>query len=229
MSMLELGHWALKNPGRFSHPNPSNFMGATFLKQALLELAPNELAFQLPVENKNEFLKKTKPLWDWYDKLLPNLWRQGTSFPDNESIQKQLFVDGALDFAMSFDPAVAAAGIEEGFFSKTTRVLVLKDGTIGNVSFVAIPYNARNKAGAMVIANFLLEPEVQAHMQNIEVLGSYTVLDPGKLDIKSKMFFDKLPTSPALPNKAELGSTLLEPHASWMTFIKKEWAERYTR
>ena len=85
---------------------------------------------------------------------------------------------------MSFDPAVAAAGIEEGLFSKTTRVFVFENGTLGNVSFVAIPFNAANKDGAMVVANLLLEPEVQARMQNIEFLGSFTVLDLQKLDLR---------------------------------------------
>ncbi len=54
-------------------------------------------------------------------------------------------------------------------------------GTIGNISFVAIPFNAAHKEGAMVVANFLLDPATQAHAQDITVLGSYSVLDPAKL------------------------------------------------
>ena len=38
-----------------------------------------------------------------------------------------------------------------------------------------------------------------------------------------------LPTAPALPSVADLGPTLLEPHASWMTRLTGEWARRYTR
>ena len=229
ITMVKLGKWASRNPGRLTHPDPSNFMGATFLKQALLELVSDTSILQNPVKSKKQFLLETEVLWDWYDDLRPNLWRKGNSFPENESIQKQLFNDGELDFAMSFDPAVAAAGIAEGLFSKTTRVHTFENGTLGNVSFVAIPYNATNKDGAMVIANLLLEPEVQARMQNIEFLGSFTVLDLQKLDSKSKVAFDMLPTNPALPKIDDLGQTLLEPHSSWMTFLKQEWAQRYTR
>ena len=34
---------------------------------------------------------------------------------------------------------------------------------------------------------------------------------------------------PALPTNAELGTTLLEPHPSWMTRITAEWERRYTK
>ena len=106
---------------------------------------------------------------------------------------------------------------------------MFENGTLGNVSFVAIPFNAANKDGAMVVANLLLEPEVQARMQNIEFLGSFTVLDLQKLDSESREIFDLLPSTPALPKIDDLGQTLLEPHSSWMTFLTQEWAKRYTR
>lgn len=102
-------------------------------------------------------------------------------------------------------------------------------GSIGNVSFVAIPYNAANMAGAKVVANTLLDPEVQARMQNIEVLGSFSVLDPARLDDKARAAFAELPTDPALPALDQLGPVLPEPHADWMTRLTAEWQARYTR
>jgi len=94
---------------------------------------------------------------------------------------------------------------------------------------VAIPYNAANAEGAQVVANHLLDPAVQARMQNIEVLGSFSVLDPTRLDDAAHAAFDALPTAPALPTLDDLGPTLPEPHASWMTRLTEEWARRYTR
>ena len=91
---------------------------------------------------------------------------------------------------------------------------------------MAIPFNAAHAAGAQVVANFLLEPETQAHMQDITVLGSFSVLDPAKLPEGA---FADLPTAPALPTLQDLGPTLPEPHASWMTRLTEEWAARYTR
>jgi putative thiamine transport system substrate-binding protein len=227
-TMADFGDWAAAHPGRFTHPDPSNFMGATFLKQALIELAPDPAVLQQPVTDEG-FAAATAPLWAWYDALRPNLWRKGESFPENESVQTRLLNDGEIDMAMSFDPASTAAQIKAGLLPETVRVFVPEGGSIGNVSFVAIPYNAAHKEGAEVVANFLLEPATQARMQNIEVLGSFSVLDPAKLDAAAKAAFAALPTAPALPALADLGPTLLEPHASWMTRLTEEWARRYTK
>ena len=227
-TMTEIANWAASNPGRMTHPNPSDFIGATFLKQALIELTPDPAALQFPVTDA-AFAAATAPLWAWYDALRPHLWRQGAAFPENQSAQEQLLNDGEIDISMSFDPASAAAGIAQGLLPQTARVFVPKAGSIGNVSFVAIPFNAANAEGAQVVANFLLEPATQAHMQNIEVLGSFSVLDDAKLEAQAQAAFAALPSSPALPSLAELGPTLLEPHASWMTRLTDEWAQRYTK
>lgn len=219
--------WAAAHPGRFTHPDPSNFMGATFLKQALIELAPDPTVLQSPVTDES-FATATAPLWAWYDALRPNLWRSGEAFPENQSVQQQLLNDGEIDMSMSFDPASTAAAIAQGLLPETVRVFVPEGGSIGNVSFVAIPYNAANAEGAEVVANFLLDPATQAHMQNIDLLGSFSVLDPVRLDAAAQAAFTALPTAPALPSVADLGPTLLEPHASWMTRLTEEWARRYT-
>ena len=227
-TMAGFTDWAAAHPGRLTHPNPANFIGATFLKQALIELAPDATALQLTVTDAS-FATQTAPLWAWYDALRPNLWRGGEAFPENESVQQQMLNDGEIDIAMAFDPASTAAAIAQGSLPETARVFTPKAGSIGNISFVAIPFNAAHKAGAQVVANFLLDPATQAHMQDITVLGSFSVLDPAKLDAPAEAAFAALPTAPALPTLASLGPTLLEPHASWMTRLTEEWAKRYTR
>ncbi len=220
--------WAAAHKGRMTHPDPSNFMGATFLKQALIELAPDASVLQQPV-TEEAFAAATAPLWAWYDALRPNLWQGGTTFPASGEVQQQMLSDGEVDIAMSFDPASTAAAIKAGNLPETARVFVPQAGSIGNISFVAIPYNAAHQAGAEVVANFLLEPATQAHMQDIEVLGSFSVLDPARLDAAGKAGFAALPTASALPALADLGPVLLEPHASWMTRLTEEWAKRYTK
>ena len=228
LSMTALLEWATINPGRFTHPDPSNFMGATFLKQALIDLTLDTAVLQEPV-TEDSFVAATRPLWKWYDALRPTLWRGGETFPENQSVQQQLLNDGEIDIAMSFDPASTALAIAQGLLPETARVFVPEGGTIGNVSFVAIPYNAASREGAQVVANFLLAPDTQAHMQNIEVLGAFSVLAVAKLKADARATFATLQTAPGLPSLADLGPTLLEPHASWMTRLTQEWARRYTR
>ncbi|MCG6112389.1 MAG: ABC transporter substrate-binding protein [Paracoccus sp.] len=220
--------WAKAHPGRVTHPDPANFMGATFLKQALVELAPDVTDLSAPPDDDG-FTAATAPLWDWYDALRPNLWREGQAFPENESVQQQMVNDAAIDVAMSFDPASAAAAIADGLLPETMRVHVPDAGSIGNVSFVAIPFNAAHQAGAKVVANALLEPATQARMQNIEVLGSFSVLDPARLVAEERAAFAALPTAPALPALTDLGPVLPEPHPDWMTRLTMEWQSRYTR
>jgi putative thiamine transport system substrate-binding protein len=55
------------------------------------------------------------------------------------------------------------------------------------------------------------------------------VLDLAKLTPQERQRFADLPKSPALPTNAQLGTTLLEPHPSWMTRIASEWEKRYTK
>ncbi len=227
-SMGELLDWARDNPGRFTHPDPANFMGASFLKQALISLVDTPAILQNPV-SEADYAALTAPLWAWYDALRPLMWREGETFPENESIQARLLNDGEIDITMSFDPSYAAAAINLGLLPDTARVFVPEGGTLGNISFVAIPYNAAHVEGAQVVADFLLSPEAQAHMQNIDNLGAFSVLDPALMDAEAAAFFADLPQSPALPELADLGPTLLEPHASWMTAIAEDWAARYAR
>ena len=227
-TMVGFVDWAAAHPGRMTHPHPSNFMGTTFLKQALIELAPDPAVLQAEVTDA-AYGPASEALWQWYDALRPNMWREGTAFPENESVQAQMLNDAELDIAMFFDPAAPAALIEQGLLPDTARVFVPEGGTIGNISFVAIPYNAAHREGAMVVADFLLEPATQARMQDITVLGSFSVLDPARLDDAARADFAALPSAPALPTLDELGPTLLEPHPSWMTRLTEDWAERYTQ
>src|SRR3989338_8695659 len=64
---------------------------------------PDASLLQAPVTDA-DFASATAPLWAWYDALRPNLWRNGKTFPENESVQQQLLNDGEVDISMSFDP-----------------------------------------------------------------------------------------------------------------------------
>jgi putative thiamine transport system substrate-binding protein len=225
-SIPEFLEWAKAHPGRFAHPDVRDFLGVTFLKQALYELTPDPGVLQLPATD-DTFDAATAPLWAWYDELKPLLWRQGRQFPQHGPAARQLLADGEIDMLISFDPAEAAAWVEAGLAPDTVRAFTLDKGTIGNTSFVAIPYNSGSTAAAMVLADFLLEPEVQARAQDTRHLGSFTVLDLDKLDAEQRRMFDELPTNPALPGSDDLRLALPEPHPSWMTRSIDEWMRRY--
>jgi putative thiamine transport system substrate-binding protein len=227
-SANELLAWARKNPGRLTHPNPSNFLGATFLKQMLYESAADNAVMQQPANDEN-FAVVTAPLWAWYEQLRPLLWHGGKQFPENGSAQRQLLNDGEIDITLSFNPAEAAVSAASGQLPQSVRTFTLRRGTIGNTSFVAIPYNAAHKEGALVFADFLLEPATQARAQDIKEMGSVNVLDLAKLSASERALFDRLTPSAVLPTATELGKPQLEPHSSWMTRVTAEWQRRTAR
>ncbi|MCZ4282230.1 ABC transporter substrate-binding protein [Kiloniella laminariae] len=226
-SLQELSDWAEKHPGRFTYPAPPDYLGSTFLKQALIDLTDKEDTLRSPVANQAEFDEKTKPLWQFLDRLHPELWRSGKQFPVSSSAQQQLLDDGEVDIHLSFNPGAASALIESGELPASVRTFTFKDGTIGNTHFVAIPYNSSHKEAAMVVANFLMSPEAQARKQDPRYWGDDTVLAIDKLSAEDRSTFDAIELGIATLPPQDLGPTLLEPHPSWMEKIEREWLKRY--
>jgi putative thiamine transport system substrate-binding protein len=225
-SVAALAEWAANNPGRFTYPQPPDYLGTTFLKQVLYGVIEDPSVLQMPVEAV-DYDMTVAPLWDYLDGLTPNLWRSGAAYPQNESRLGQLLADGEIDISFAFNPGRASAAIANFELPDTVRTFVFDQGTIGNASFVAIPYNAANQAGALVLANLLIDPEVQARAQDPAVLGFQTVLNMDALDAADRARFDALELGIATLSPSELGSALLEPHASWMTRIQQDWITRY--
>lgn len=225
-SMEALLDWAEKNPGEFTYPRIPDFTGSTFLKQALIELTEEDDALYQPV-SESDFGAIPAPLWDYLDTLHPHLWRSGRSFPDSGPALRTLMSDGELSLAFSFYPSEAAVAVREYQLPESVRSYVLEDGTLGNVHFVAIPYNSPHKAGAMTLANFLLSPEAQAQKQSLDMWGDRTVLDVNRLDEEDKARFEQGDAHPAKLPADALSHTLPEPHPSWMTALQEAWRERY--
>ena len=225
-SMSAILDWAQAHPGRFTYPQPPDFLGSTFLKQALVDLLDDPSVLQAPVSNET-YVEVTAPLWDYLDELTPLLWREGRAYPATGPAQLQLIADGEVDLAISFSPGEATAAIANQQLPDTVRTSVLDKGTIGNASFVAIPYNSGSAAGAMVVANFLLSAEAQVRQHNPEILGYGTVLNMDALDAEDRAAFDALDLGIATLSPADLGSVQDEPHPSWMTRVTDDWVERY--
>ncbi|MCB1453672.1 MAG: ABC transporter substrate-binding protein [Rhizobiaceae bacterium] len=218
--------WAKANPGRFSYPQPPDFIGSSFLKQVLSEKVVDRSVLLKPVIEE-EFAAVTKPLFDYLDQLHPVMWRSGGAYPQNYPAMRQLLADSELDIIFAFNPAEASSAIANGELPDTVRSFTFPGGTLSNTHFVAIPYNAAAKAGALVLANFLISPEAQAHKQDPQVWGDPTVLNVGKLDAEDKAKFDALDLGIATLAPEDLGPALDEPHPTWMDRLETEWKRRY--
>ncbi len=220
--------WAEANPGRFTYPRIPDFTGSTFLKQALIALVDDTAPLYAPTA-ESDFDAVTAPLWEYLDALHPHLWRSGRQFPATGPELRRLMGDGELSLAFTFYPSEPAAAVADFELPESVRSYVLDAGTLGNVHFVAIPFNSPRRAGAMAVADFLLSPEAQAHKQELAVWGDRTVLDVARLPEADRARFAIDEENPAMLPADALEKTLAEPHPSWMTALQEAWRERYVR
>jgi putative thiamine transport system substrate-binding protein len=222
----ELLAWVEANPGRFTYPQPPNFLGSTFLKLLLAYTIDDRdrLGAPLPEGEAEEALG---PLFAYLDALHPHLWRSGRTFPANQAALRQLFGDGEIVIGFANNPAEASGAIARDEFPASTRSFVLDDGMIANSHFVAIPSNANAPEAALVVANFLMSPVAQLRKQDPAVWGDFTVLDIAALDQNIQDGFAALDLGPATLTPTELGPAISEPHTSWLTAIEAMWAARY--
>ncbi len=223
---MQLLDWAKKNPGRFSYPAPPDFIGSSFLKQVLSEVIGDPAKLSKPV-NEESFERDVEPLFAYLDQLHTVAWRTGKAFPQNYPDMKQKLADGELDIIFAFNPAEASAGIKAGELPDTVRSFTFSGGTLGNTHFVAIPYNANAREGALLTANFLISPEAQLRKQDPIHWGDPTVLSMAKLAEPDRAAFAGLDLGVATLAPDQLGPVIAEPHASWMERIEVEWRRRY--
>lgn len=162
-SYADLRDYACANPGRVTYiaPGPGAFQGTRFVKGALYEISGGAEQWAGPF-NQELWDRWSPALWQYFNDLKPCLWREGATYPKDENELHSLFANGEVDFSIT--QAIAGAGplITEGLVPTTARAFVFDGNMIGDFNYVAIPANAPNKAAALVLANLILEPELQA-------------------------------------------------------------------
>lgn len=222
----ELLAWVADNPGRFTYPQPPNFLGSTFLKLLLAYTIDDRerLGAALP---DGEAEAALAPLFAYLDALHPHLWRSGRTFPANQAALRQLYSDGEITIGFANNPAEASGAIARDEFPASTRSFVFDDGMIANSHFVAIPANANAPEAALVVANFLMSPVAQLRKQDPAVWGDFTVLNVSALDQNVQDGFAALDLGAATLTPTELGPAIAEPHTSWLSAIEAMWAARY--
>jgi putative spermidine/putrescine transport system substrate-binding protein len=194
-----LAAYARAHPGRITYPAPPDFTGSAFVRQAVQALGENE-AFTYLAE------------------LKPSLWREGTSYPKDQPELERLFTTDQIDLVMSYNPNFVATAVERGTFAESVRPYVFTTGTLQNVSFLAIPSNASSPAGAQVVADLMLSPELQA--AKFAAVGIPTVLDLERLDDRGAF------AVAASPHRLdEFGTPLEELPAGAVPALDRRWRD----
>ena len=163
-----------------------------------------------------------EPALDYLRQLNPYLWNEGKSFPESSTKVDAMFADGELVMNMSYGPFTVATGIEQGIYSDTTRTFVFDNGTIGNTNYMAIAYDAPNKAGAMVVINEIISAEIQ--LTQYAQLKELPVVAAEKLSSEEKADFDAVDLGQGVLSQAELlEHRLPEMPANLVPIIEEIW------
>jgi putative spermidine/putrescine transport system substrate-binding protein len=229
-SIEKLREWIKSHPGRFTYLAPPDFTGSAFIRHILLfylrqqsggaafDGAFDEQLYQRAADATMAYLNEIKPY----------LWRKGETYPASPKEADRLFANSEIDFTMSYGPSFASERIARGEYPPTTRTFVFDEGTIGNYSYLAIPFNAANPAGALVVINHLMSP---AHtLDQGRALGSLFPLVTENLTPAERSAVEALPLGPATLPVSELAShQLAEPHTQYLERLEKDWRERVLR
>ncbi len=161
-SYAQLKEWVIEHPGRFTYiaPGPGAFQGTRFVKGALFEISGG--ADQWSTFDQATWDQWSPELWKYLNELKPYLWRNGETYPKDENELHSLFANQEVDFSITQAAVGAGALIEQGLVPATSKAFVFDQYMIGDFNYVAIPANAPNKAAALVLANLILDPALQA-------------------------------------------------------------------
>lgn len=223
----QLRDWIKAHPGRFTYIAPPDFTGSVFIRHLLLHFGAYTPKFQTGFDEQLYAQAAARAI-EYLNDINPYLWRKGETYPASQREADRLFANNEIDFTMNYGPSFASERIARGEYPPTTRTFVFDQGTIGNYSYLAIPYNASNIAGALVVINHLMSPEHA--IEQARTLGS---LFPAALELLSpeqKNAVAALPRDPATLSIAELSAhQLAEPDAQYLERLEKDWNEKVLR
>ena len=217
----ELEAYIKMYPGTFTISN--DFTGMTLMKSLLAELggSPTSLNGEFDEEKYNRL---SAQMWEWINANKKYFWKEGRTFPKEQSIMSQLFANGELNITAGFSEGGIEERVSSGLYPKTTKAYAWKNGTIKNSNYLGILSNAPQKAGAMQVINFLMSPEAQLKKNDPKGMDSNTILDLNKLTDEWKSKFEQSPKREYGIEVAELENyAIREPAAEYMIRLYEDF------
>jgi len=220
-SVTSLLAWAKAHPGRFTYPALPDFTGSMAVRTILYDTigGPSTLAGAF---DQAAYPPAATRLWTRLNAIEPTLWRHGRTYPQSESAVEKLYADGETSAFFTYGPGSVGPNVAKGLFPASTREAVLSVGNIANESFVAIPANAAHRAGALVLANLLQDPQTQRALYR--AAGIYPGIDLAKTDAATRRQFAEVPLNPSVLPLADLTEHAVPELASgYVARIEKDW------
>ena len=222
--LSELLDWAKANPGRFAYVAPPEFDGNRFLLMALYGVGGGYRPYAGGEFNEDLWKQNAPKVTAYLKELKPFLWREGQTYPPAQARLQELFANGEIWMMPVFDSKIAE-GLANGQFPKTTRAFTLPQLSLNDPSFTAIPSNASNPAGGMILANILASPEGQLQKFQPAVWGDPPLLDVQKLTPEMQQKFTQVEASYGIPLKDLIRDTVPVVNAEYTARLRKLWAD----
>lgn len=221
----QLLSWAKLNPGRFTYVAPPQFDGSRFLLTALYGITGGYEQYAGADFDAALWDAKSPQVFEYLQEIKPYLWREGATYPPSQSRLQELFSNGEIWLMPAFTAGIAE-GINTGQFPKTTEGFAMPGISLNDPSFTAIPVNASNPAGGMVLANILSSPEGQLEKFKPTVWGDPPLLTRSKLSESVQAEFDQVEAAYGLPLEAIAQNTVPVANAEYTTKLEETWAEQ---
>jgi putative spermidine/putrescine transport system substrate-binding protein len=227
-SYAKLTEWVKRNPGKFTYPQPPDFTASAFIRQVFYAATGGHKQYEGPF-NKTVFDKNKSAWLKYLSDMSPYLWNKGANYPKDITALDTLFERGEVLINMNYNQADAQNRIIAGRYPSTVKTFVMKEGSIYNTHFTAIPFNSANKEGAMVVVNFLLSPEAQLSKNDPANWGDFTVLDLKKLNKDDRKKFEVLDLGkPTLPLDVLEKHAVPEVTSEYVEALEKEWENTFS-
>ncbi len=223
--LAALKAWIMDHPGRFTYPQPPDFTGSAFVRMVFYAVTGGHEQY-MNGWDAELFAANAPRLWHWLNEIEPWLWQKGRTYPKDSSSLDTLFSRGEVAFGMSYHPSHAQNKIMEGSYPETVRTFVLADGSIFNTHFTAIPFNAPNKAGAMVLANFLISPDAQLSKYQPDNWGDFPALDLNRLSKADRERFNAVNLGEATLGSQDLAAVAVpEIPSAYLEALEQGWKD----
>ena len=221
----ELLDWAAANPGRFAYVAPPAFDGSRFLLSTLYATTGGYEQYAGGEFNESLFKQNWPKALQFLTALEPHLWRGGETYPPTQTRLAELFANGEIWMMPVFISQVAE-GLATKRFPATTKAFTMPGASLNDPSFTAIPINAPNPAGAMVLANILASPEGQLQKFNPSVWGDPPLLDVSKLSPELQQQFEAIEAQYGIPLRELTANTVPVVNAEYTTRLEEAWQQQ---
>lgn len=225
------------NPGKFIYVKPPNYIGNTFVQEAIYAHNPDGTGaapFQQSIDELGaaelarliapglEYLKELEPLLLGGDGGTPR-------YPEDIAALDGLFLNGEINFNCKFGLYAVATGLSQGTYPEAAQEFVFPEGNmIKNKNYLAIPSNAPNPAAALVLADYMTSAEAQ--ISKLEFTGMPAGIDPWMLSDEDAAALEAASPGHVGLEAAELDANIApDTNATLVDVIEAAWLEYIER